>query len=290
MILGAIAAIAAAFSWTYACFIWRSQTNSFQPNQLNLIKTCLAAIIFSPVIASIGWISDIRLVLILFISGILGIAIGDSFYISALKLLGTRRTLTIEAFSPILANFLGSSLIGEHPSLNCLFGACIVTTSLVLIAKQKTSLKEKDDLEMTFNSKGYIYAFLSVIFAVIAGILSRLVLKGSELSPLQSTEIRLIGALTLLGPTVRFEANYFSNQISLENKKKILLATILGTNLGIFLQQTVFKILPIGVGWTLLSTSPIFSLFFAKFEGESVNRMSILYSFISLLGVAIALF
>ena len=70
---------------------------------------------------------------------------------------------------------------------------------------------------------------------------------------------------------------------------KLFIATILGTNLGILLQQIVFKLLPIGIGWTLLSVSPVLSLAFAKFEGEKLNWKSVLLAFLTLLGVLIAL-
>ena len=57
----------------------------------------------------------------------------------------------------------------------------------------------------------------------------------------------------------------------------------------ILLQQIVFKNLPIGIGWTILSLSPIFALFISKREGEEINKLTIFYSFLSFIGVAITL-
>ena len=77
--------------------------------------------------------------------------------------------------------------------------------------------------------------------------------------------------------------------INKENHSSLILSTLLGTNFGILFQQIVFKFLPIGIGWTLLSLSPVFALFISKREGDKINKLTIFYSFLSFMGVAIAL-
>ncbi len=286
MIIGFIAALFAAFSWTVACFIWRLEVRHLSAIQLNLFKNSFATLLFSPVIFIIDWTSEISFIGLLFLSGVVGIALGDSFYLSALKRLGTRRTLTVEAFSPILANFLGTFLIGEHFSFNSLLGAFMVTTALVLLAKQKISNVDNH----TQKSVGLIFAFLSVLCAVCAATISRYVLTNSSFTPLETTEIRLIAAIIILMPLCRIHFFELLKTISKESINKLFIATLLGTNLGILLQQIVFQSMPIGIGWTLLSTSPIFSLFLARFEGETISRQTILISSLAFLGVGVALF
>ena len=66
----------------------------------------------------------------------IGIALGDTFYIRSLRILGTRKTLTVEAFSPILANLFGILIIDEILPLKVWLGAFIVSISLYFIANQ----------------------------------------------------------------------------------------------------------------------------------------------------------
>ena len=106
--LGILSALGASGLWTYACFLWRQQSQHFSIIQLNILKNIIAFLIFSPVILTIDLQSDFKNILILLLSGVIGISIGDSFYILSLKLLGTRRTLTVEALSPIIATILGA--------------------------------------------------------------------------------------------------------------------------------------------------------------------------------------
>ena len=287
--LGVFAAITAAWSWTIACFIWRTHTKHFSSIQINILKNLIAALLFSPVILSIDWTNQFLSVLILIISGLIGIAFGDCLYIEALKKLGTRRTLTVEAFSPILANIFGAIMIGEILPLKVWLGGCIVTISLILVATQNRHEEQILEIGKRSRAKGFFLAFMSVICAVFAAILSRLVLTKTTFSPLQSTEIRLIGALMFLIPFSDLSLPRRAIKLPKKDQFSFLLATFLGTNCGIVLQQTAFKTLPIGLAWTLLSISPVISLIFAKFEGDPVDLKTVSYAAMSLLGVAIAL-
>ena len=81
----------------------------------------------------------------------------------------------------------------------------------------------------------------------------------------------MFGSLIILIPFVRIDFRKIKNNIPKKNKEKLLLASFLGTNIELFLQQTVFKFLTVGLGWTLLSCAPAMSLLFAKSEGEKIN-------------------
>ena len=100
----------------------------------------------------------------------------------------------------------------------------------------------------------------------------------SNLSPFLTTEIRLLGAIIFLITLKRFKINFFLKNIEKNQQKRFLLSIFLGTNVGILLQQIVFKTLPIGIGWALLSTSPVISLFFAKNEEREITKKIIFFT------------
>ncbi|KGG10309.1 Permease of the drug/metabolite transporter [Prochlorococcus sp. SS52] len=276
----------ASFSWTYACFLWRQQTRYFSSIHVNVIKNIIAFIIFLPIIFTFDFISNFKYVCILLLSGIIGIAIGDSLYITALKKIGTRKTLTVEATSPIIASLLGSFMLNEVLQLKVWIGVLIVTISLIGIASQ--NVDENNNFKFnSINQKGFFFAFLSVFCAVVAAALSRIVLLNSSLNPFQTTEIRLLGSVLALLLSVNLNLIRSIKELPPANKIRLFYATFLGTNLGILLQQNVFQSLPIGLGWTLLSTSPAISLLFARAEGEKVNWKSIVLTGTTILGVSI---
>ena len=285
--LGIVSALGAASSWTYACYLWKQQTKYFSALELNITKNIIAFIIFCPVILTLDLQSSFKEILILFLSGIIGISLGDTFYIASLEKLGTRRTLTVEALSPIIATLLGSFFLKEALSFKTYSGIFIVTISLVGVALQKT-INNKYITSKINKKKGFIFAFCSVLCAVTAASLSRLVLINSDLNPLQTTEIRLLGSIIALLPFVRNNLLNSMRKIPVKSKFSFLQATFLGTNIGILLQQNVFRLLPIGLGWTLLSASPVMALFFARAEGEEVNWKTIVLTVTTILGVGIA--
>ena len=202
-----------------------------------------------------------------------------------MKNLGTRRTLTVEAISPVIAMLIGSLFLNETLPFKAWLGVFIVSISLVGVALQKST----DDAHSTYKPDktiGFIFAFLSVLCAVIAATLSRFVLTKYDLNPFQTTEIRLFGSIIGLMPLMQHNLIASIKKLPLESKLGILYATFLGTNIGILLQQHVFKLLPIGLGWTLLSASPVISLFFARAEGEEIKWNTLLLTMTTILGVA----
>ena len=240
-----ISALGAASSWTYACYLWRKQTKYLSPVQINITKNIIAFIIFFPVILTFDFESSIKDILILFVSGIIGISVGDTFYIISLKKLGTRRTLTVEALSPIIATLFGSIFLKEILSFKVWAGIFIVSFSLLCVAFQKT-INTQNITSNKDRKEGFMFAVLSVLCAVIAAALSRFVFINSDLNPFQTTEIRLLGSIFALLPLLSKRLTHSVTNIPLNNKLSLLLATFLGTNIGILLQQNVFKLLPIG--------------------------------------------
>ena len=291
MLIGIFSAFGATLAWTYACSIWRKQTNIYKPIEINFLKNIIAFIIFSPVILILKYSTDYKYFLILICSGIIGIGLGDTFYLKSLNLIGTRKTLSIEALSPLIAAIAGNLFLDENLNLNAWIGIVIVTGALVRIIKKKSYLLDKDsNLILNDNSLDkYIYSFLSVFCAVIAALLSRFVFLESDLAPIFTTEIRLFGSIIFLCLITKMKLRLFISNFERKEKNQFILSVLMGTNIGILLQQIVFQSLPIGIGWTLLSTSPIVSLLFTKKEEGILTNEIIIITFLLFIGVCLIL-
>ena len=286
--IGFFSAISAVLFWTFACSIWRRESKNLLPRQINIYKNVLASILFLPIGLTISWVSDLSSIFILMISGIIGIAIGDNLYINSLKIIGTRKTLSFEALTPIIATSIGKLSVNEIYPQKVWLGSCIVSISLLMVVRQNTSQEEHS---REIKVLGTLCALGSVFCAVFAALLSRIILTSSTLTPLQTTEIRLLSASIFLFLIFKKDfCDLISNKaITKQNHSNLILSTLLGTNFGILSQQIVFKFLPIGIGWTLLSLSPILALFISKGEGEKINKLTIIYTLLSFIGVGITL-
>ena len=127
MLIGIISAFGAAISWTYACFIWRSHTVKYQSIDINLVKNIIAFLIFLPAFINLSVLNDLKSIITLLFSGVIGIGLGDTFYLKSLQLIGTRRTLSIETISPILAALSGEIFINENLAFKSYL--CLLYTS-----------------------------------------------------------------------------------------------------------------------------------------------------------------
>jgi drug/metabolite transporter (DMT)-like permease len=144
----AAAALAAALCWTLASLLWRRLPTSLSAARLNLLKNLLALALQLPLVlaqlpslagawsgASAGETAQ-RLGM-LAASGVLGIALGDSFHFAALRRLGTRRCLTLEAGGPALTTLAGLALLGEVPRGGQWLGVGLITLAVLLVARQR---------------------------------------------------------------------------------------------------------------------------------------------------------
>ena len=289
--IGILSAFGATLSWTYACSIWRTQTNIYKPIEINFLKNIIAFIIFSPFFLIFNYSTHYKYFLILLLSGVIGIGLGDTFYLKSLNLIGTRKTLSIEALSPLIAAITGTLFIDDHLNIKAWMGIVIVSGALVKIIRTKNYLRNKDSKLITNNNSlgNYVFAFLSVLCAVVAAVLSRYVLLESDLTPIFTTEIRLFGSIIFLCLITKMKFNLFINNFDTKEKNQFIVSILLGTNIGIFLQQIVFQYFPIGIGWTLLSISPIISLFFTKKEEGVVTNEIIFTTFILFIGICLIL-
>ena len=287
--IGIISAFGAAISWTYACFIWRSQTEKYKSIDINLVKNIIAFLIFLPVLINFSVLINSKSMLTLLLSGVIGIGLGDTFYIKSLQIIGTRKTLSIETLSPLLAALSGEIFINENLSLRSYVGIVTISISLFILLRQRTNLlvNSLSTINEPNNLSIYIFPFLSVLCAVSGGLLSRIVFLESNLSPFQTTEIRLLGAIIFLITIKKFRINFFLKKLDFNDQKRFLISILLGTNLGILLQQIVFKTLPLGIGWTLLSTSPVISLFFATKEEGQITKGIIFFTTLLFLGLCL---
>jgi drug/metabolite transporter (DMT)-like permease len=287
-LIGILSAFGAATSWTYACFIWRSQTQKYKSIDINLIKNIIAFLVFIPAFINLSSTTELKNIFILLISGVIGIGLGDTFYLKSLQTIGTRKTLSIETLSPLMAALSGEIFINENLTTKSWVGIIIVSISLFIILKKGNDLKGgKSHFSEKNNFRIFAFPLLSVMCAVLGGLFSRMVFLQSNLSPFLTTEIRLLGAIIFLISLKGFKINFFLKNIEKKQQKRFLISIILGTNIGILLQQVVFKTLPIGVGWALLSTSPVISLFFAKNEEREITKGIIFFTCFLFIGLTL---
>lgn len=284
MLIGALAALAAALCWTLASSLWRRLPTSLSGAELNLLKNWLAFAMLLPLVLGRPWPAAPGPLLLLALSGVLGIAVGDSLYFAALRRLGTRRTLTIDAGGPAVATVGGMVWLAEVPEPLHWLGLALITLALLLVAGQRSGIATARHLQL----QGVGLALGALLCGSAGALVSRAALRDAALDPLQSALVRLLAAAIVLLPLLRFRrSSGVGPQPSIRRWPLGLLATLLGTTLGIALQQMALQQLPGGLAVALLATAPLMAVPLAPLEGDRPGWRGWLAALLALAGVSV---
>ncbi|MGV0026360.1 DMT family transporter [Phormidesmis priestleyi] len=286
---GEFAALTAALIWAIASVIYTGVGRQVSPLILNLTKGWIAIVFLVmtlllrgqpiPAISLTSWI-------LLLLSGILGIALGDTAYFNTLNCIGARRTLVLETLSPSLSALLALIFLQESLSLSAWWGIGLTLIGVIWVVVERVP---QTHAQTHFRPlRGLFFGVLAALGQSGGAVLSRAALAGTDVDPLWSTLIRLLGCTIVLLLWVIIRGQYRSLLKPLQSRH--LLNVIIGTAfvstyLGIWLQQTALKYAATGIAQALTNTSPLFILPIAFYMGEKISVRAVLGVAIALTGV-----
>ena len=269
MLSGVLAALAGALCWTLASSVWRRLPTALSASQLNLLKNGLALLLLLPLLGASGaaalW-HEPQALLLLAASGILGIAIGDSLFFAALRRIGTRRTLTLDAGGPAVTALLGMAALAERPNPLQWLGIALITAALWLVAGHDSASPRSGDWGL-----GVALALGALACGSGGAVLARAALRSGAIDPLHAAALRLLAAALVLLPLLPSLLRRPQGPRPLRRRWPLgVLATLLGTTAGISLQQTALLHLPGALAVALLATAPVMAR--SKKRGKRKKR------------------
>jgi drug/metabolite transporter (DMT)-like permease len=257
--------------------------------QLNLLKNLLALVLLAPALALQPWRVGWEPLLLLAASGVLGIALGDSLYFAALRRLGTRRCLTLDAGGPAVTAVAGFLWLAEWPSPLQWLGVGLISLAVLLVARQKPERSPAAGLAVPAAAQrlGVLLALGALLCGSGGALLARAALRAGELDPLQSAVLRLAAASLVLLPLLRGVPASPPRPRPAQRRWPLwLAATLLGTSAGIALQQTALQHLPGALAVALMATAPVMALPLAPLEGDRPGVVGVLAALLALGGVS----
>lgn len=289
---GELAALSAACLWAVASVIYSRVGQIIHPLELNLFKGAIAVVLLLFTILISG---DVLPALafhdyfFFILSGMLGIGLGDSAFLTALKYLGARRTLLMETLAPPITAILALLFLQEQLSFAAWCGILITILGVVWVLSERLPGTSTD--YPTHLLRGIGFGVLAAIALATGAVLSRAVFATTTVSSLWAALLRLSGGLCILVPWVGLKTR--SSPLKLPTSRTIVaifLASFAGTYLGIWLQQTAIKFTAAGIALTLTNTSPLFVLPIAAAMGERISVRAIAGVGIAIAGIAILLY
>lgn len=288
---GEFCSTACAVAWALSVVLFRRSGETMPAFELNFIKNMIAVGLLIPTIlifegTSIPTFSveDMGLV---FLSGVIGLAIADTWYFKGLEYLGAARMGIVSTiYSPSVVSmsalFLGESLRGWQ-----YLGFVLVLGGLLLVSWRQN----KADIDPANLRKGLFYGG-SAVFLTAAGVL--LVTGVLDRQPFfWTTILRLIAGLIGMSifMTARREWPLLRQNIKGDHPwKTIFLASFLGGYLSMALWLAGYKLINPAIASILNETSSVYIVFFAwLILKEHVSKQKMLGLALTLSGVLVVL-
>lgn len=287
--IGEMLAIVAAFVWSTNSAITEKKGRGLDARAINLGRLVVGlvlvtiALTFFPTLfgktpTSIGsWWP-------LLLSGLVGFSIGDTFLFGAFLIIGSRLTLLLYSFSPVLTAVMAYFIFGEKLTPMNLAGIVLVLSGILLVILQR-----KPNSTGKISPRGILFGFLAAVGQSGGAILSKLGLQTAD--PFSATQFRAIGGIAGMLVIITLMRKWQSAKDTFKapnGKLVITVSGIFGTFLGVTLSMAALKYAKAAVASTLLGLTPItilpISAFFLK---EKLSAIDILGAVISVAGCAI---
>jgi drug/metabolite transporter (DMT)-like permease len=257
-VVGVFAALASAASWAVGTLLFKGIGTEFSASAMTLIKSLLSMVLLAIVLLFAGWTRvPVFSLVSLILSGLIGIAVGDTCFFAALQRLQVHQLIVLMMLAPAMTLIMAILFLGEMPSRIAWLGIAMVLlgVSLTLAA----DLRHGERPQGTFT--GIVFGFLAVLCMGGSVIIAKLGL--GAIPALQATFLRMsAGFVGMLA--VAFAKRQISAALeplrrgSLQGR--FLVAVTVVTFGGFWLSLLAVKRLDVSVANTLLATEPLFAL------------------------------
>jgi drug/metabolite transporter (DMT)-like permease len=276
--------------WAAASLIFRRVGQHVSPLALNLYKGLIAILTLSTIVL-LGQVErtdlGLRPILLLALSGAIGIGLADSAFFAALNRLGERRTLLmVETLAPPIAVLIAAIWLSEFLPASALIGIVIILAGVVWVIMERA---RSDSDQIKQRRSGIFYGLLAALGHAIGGVTARAALAGTDIHPLWGTLVSISGAVVLLLIWLPASKTPFLSAIPKNRSfsQPLVLATWLATVLGMLLHQFSVQRLPAGVVQTLLATSSLFVLPLLIARGEQVSFRAFFGALVAIAGLVL---
>ena len=287
---GELYCLGAASMWAVAVAIFSRPIQRFGAPAVNLVKSVIAAGLLGLTVLAIDQGGALVTagsgpLWLIGASGLIGLTLGDTALFAAVGRIGPYRTLLLQTLAPVFTALFAMFWLDTVPTLREILGAGIILTGVLMVVAPAVGTGP----DRGAGVAGYLFGTLAALGQGVGIVLAK---DGMETIPLiPATFFRLVVAaaglvvLTVVGGRMKRVWQAVGDGRSLG---RMAGASFLGTYLAMMCMMAGVALAPPAVSATLLSTTPVFSLFIeARLRREPIARRKILGTAIAVLGVAV---
>jgi DME family drug/metabolite transporter len=292
MMIGELAALGAAISWTISAMLYGKALQQTKPISANIVRlsfTSAVLLIILAVAAGFGALPTLRLdvAALAAISGIVGLGLGDTLYMVSLRLIGVARAVPITCTYPLFNLLWVVFFMGEKVTLSLVLGVVIIFLGIWLLSHEKENSDVRGQSKFLFKGVAAALA-TAVLWSVSIAMMGIAVMKTPSLNDaliINTIRTATIAALLLaLSPMIDRQRDF------LKMKRRTVATLIIGglvaLGLGWFFLAYSFIGIPESQAVPISSTTPLFSTLVAVvLLRERVTARNVLGSVIVVIGI-----
>ena len=260
--LGETAAMGTAFCWAGGSILFSiagRRIGSYNVNKLRIpiaatfLSTALLLVYGNPFPSGL----NSHALLYLSLSGIIGLAIGDTFYFRCLVILGPRQGSLMMALAPVMTAIIAFIILGERLSLMAIVGICVTLAGVSWV----TTDRKAANIDSREGSKAFgVLMGVGGAFGQALGLVLAKEGMGESFNPLSATLIRMLTAAAAIWIVAAMRGEIIATVKTLSDRRSLLTlcgAAFLGPTVGVWLSLVSVKHTQAGIAATLMSTFPV---------------------------------
>ena len=296
---GPAAALAAAALWAASSLIYsRVRLSAWE---LNFGKNVVASVALLLIwlagrgSAQLSMPADFRTVLLLALSSLLGIVLGDTLYFRSLQILGPRHALMLSTTSPLFGLAFGTLLLNQFLTVANLVGIALTLIGIVAVILERGGRSDAAGYHGGTTTIAVLLGLAAAASTAVGGMLSHMAThdsaSGSGCSAFDATVIRVVTAAVTTGLLLSFRRSLHQTSARVfapSLLKSYLPAVVMGPILGIWMSQIALQKSLLAVAITLTSTAPLFAMPLARIVfGTPVTARALLGALVAIAGVSL---
>ena len=308
--IGPSAGVATSMLWTATSLLFTAAAKRVGTTTVNIVRITLAVVLLGVThrLMTGAWIPSLvgGQVLLLALSGIVGLSIGDQALFTSFVHLGPRLAMLIMATSPIFAALFGWLALGETLHGIAWLGVALTTGGVAWVV-----LERPEDQVIVHDSRRIQGVILALIGSACQGGGLLLSKQGmghgwlpatQHLDPQAATLVRMsfawlgmipIAALHGLRQRRRRASGLHRRPVGSLRAGLVFtaLGSVVGPYLGVWMSLVAADRAPVGVAQTLCSLTPVFLLPFAVvIHQERISPRAVVGAVIAVAGTALLFF
>ncbi|MBC9245330.1 DMT family transporter [Paracoccus sp. 11-3] len=267
MPLHELAALGAAACWAFTGTVVTDAVRAIGPFRFNLLRHIFAIVLLSAIVVfrTPSGLLDIDAGLVLILSGVIGIFIGDTLNFAAVGRLGARRAGAIFALNAPMAAILGWAVLGEELSLQASIGVALTAAGVAIaIAGRPRANAHRFEQTEGIVITGILFGLGAALGQAVGALIARPVMEAG-VDPYAASLMRVaasglcFGALGSLMMVGGFNGRQ-NAKLTAAVVLPALATAVIGLGLGMTLVLYALVGGKVGIVSTLSATSPVLIL------------------------------